>query len=108
MWRKTLWVFVVVMLATGCAQTRKDAGGGFGSQQDVLTGGPITGTTINDLPPSVKQTLRARAPKAEIADIEIQSRDGRTVYKIAFVEPGRNPTIWVAEDGQTLPKPTAQ
>src|SRR2546423_833871 len=94
-----LCALAVIALATGCAESRKHMGAGNENDQNVLTGGPVTGTTIKDLPKAVKQTLKERFSNAEVADIDKQTKNGRIVYKISFMEPGKNPTIYVAEDG---------
>src|SRR5947209_8128398 len=87
-----------IALATGCAEMRRHAGGGLDNDRKVLTGGPVTGMNIKDLPQAVKETLKQRAATAEVADIDKQNRNGRTLYKISFLEPGKNPTMYVSED----------
>ena len=85
-------------LLVGCSGMRE----GMGSAQNdrnVLTGGPVTGTTINDLPQPVKNKLKELAPTAEIADIDKQSQGGRVIYRITFTGSGRNPTMYIAQDG---------
>jgi uncharacterized membrane protein YkoI len=94
-----LAAFVVLGLITGCAEIRNGMGASGGNDQNVLTGGPITGTTIRDLPEAVKNTLRELAPMAEVADIDKEKQNDRIIYRIAFSEPGRNSEIFVAEDG---------
>jgi hypothetical protein len=91
-----------VLLLTGCAETRQDMGAAVDHDQNVLTGGPIVGTMIQDLPQAVKNTLEQRVPTAEIADIDRMTRDGRVVYEITFIEPGRNPKMYIAEDGTMI------
>jgi hypothetical protein len=81
---------------------RKHMGGGKDNDNNVLTGGPVTGTTIKDLPQAVKNTLKEKAPTAEIADIDKQSQGGRTIYRITFSEPGTNPTMYISEDGTVV------
>ena len=88
-----------VALLVGCAEMRKHMGGGKDNDQNVLTGGPVTGTTIKDLPQPVKNTLKEKAPSAEIADIDKQTQGGRVVYRITFTEPTTNPTMYISEDG---------
>jgi hypothetical protein len=91
-------------LLMGCAETRHDMGAAVQNDQNVLTGGPVTGTTLADLPQAVKNTLRQRAPRAEIADIDQTTRDGRVVYEVSFIEQGKNPKLYISEDGQLLPE----
>ncbi len=94
-----------VALLLGCSSMRENMGGAE-NDKNVLTGGPVTGTTINDLPQPVKDTLKEKAGSAEIADIDKQSQGGRVIYRITFTEPGRNPTMYISQDGsivQTMP-----
>jgi uncharacterized membrane protein YkoI len=44
-------------------------------------------------------------PTAEIADIDTEVHNGRTVYQIQFIEPGRNPTLYISQDGHVVPNP---
>ena len=89
----------ILTLITGCAELRKHQGASFENNQDVLVGGPISGIRIKDLPPAVRGTLKQRVPTAEIADIDKQTKDGRVIYKIAFIEPAKDPTMYISEDG---------
>jgi hypothetical protein len=89
-------------LLLGCSQMRNSMGGGSENDHNVLTGGPVTGTTINDLPEPVKNKLKELAPSAEIADIDKQSQGGRVIYRITFTEPGRNPTMYISQDGSIV------
>ena len=111
-----LCALAAIALVTGCSETRKNMGASNENDRNVLTGGPVTGTRIKDLPTAVQDTLKQRFADAEVADIDKQNRDGRTVYKISFMQPGKNPTIYVAEDGSMVegdvgtdknPKPTS-
>lgn len=99
-------VLLVFVLAIGCAHVSEHPGASLQNDGNVLTGGPVTGTTVRDLPPAVKNSLLHRAQTAEVADIVKQYRNGRIIYKITFVEPRRNPTCYIAEDGseQALPR----
>jgi len=85
-------------LLVGCSAMRNGMGGAE-NDKNVLTGGPLSGTTINDLPQPVKNKLKELAPTAEIADIDKQTDGGRVIYRFTFSEPGRNPTMYIAEDG---------
>ena len=76
--------------------------GGANNDHDVLTGGPVTGTTINDLPEPVKHTLKETRPNAEIADIDKQAGGGRVIYRIIFTDPARNSTMFIDEDGSIV------
>jgi hypothetical protein len=99
-------LFSFLALATvlcGCSQT-PPMGGAVDNDQNVLTGGPITGTTIQDLPQPVKDKLKQRMPHAEIASIVRTSRDGEVIYEISFIESGRNPRLYFSDDGKILPE----
>ncbi len=61
--------------------------------------------TIKDLPQTVKDGLEKNAPKAEISDIQRENVSGKTVYKINFLDPTKNPTLWFAEDGNLVTVP---
>src|SRR2546423_12277381 len=95
-----LCAVAVIGLATGCAECRKHMGASGENDQNVLTGGPVTGTKLKDLPQPVKDTLKDRAPKSEVADIDKKTQNGRVVYKITFAESGKNPPLYIAEDGK--------
>jgi hypothetical protein len=90
-------------LSGGCAEIRKNVGGTAQNDQNILTGGPFAGTTLKDLPPAVRNTLRQKLPTAEIADIDKQQSDGRVLYKISFAQPGSNGSMTISEDGTIVP-----
>jgi len=101
-----LCAVAAVALITGCAETRKEMGASSENDQNVLTGGPVTGTRLKDLPQPVRDTLQSRMPTAEVSDIDKKTQNGRVVYKISFIEPGKNPSIYVAEDGSVVSNPS--
>jgi hypothetical protein len=88
-------------LLVGCSGMREGMGGAQ-NDRNVLTGGPVTGTTINDLPQPVKDKLKELAPGAEIADIDKQSQGGRVIYRITFTESAKNPTMYISQDGSIV------
>jgi hypothetical protein len=100
--KQLLCAVAAVALATGCAEMRKDMGASSQNDQNVLTGGPVTGTRLKDLPQSVRDTLKERVPSAEVADIDKQTQNGKVVYKISFSEPGKNPSLYIGEDGYIM------
>ena len=100
-----LCALTAAALVTGCTQTHKNMGAANENDRNVLTGGPVSGTTLGDLPDPVKKTLRELAPNGEVADVDKQTLNGQTVYKISFAEPGKNPTIYVTESGNTIQNP---
>ena len=106
-----LRIFVVVAVAAimvGCRQTPEHMGAAVDNDSNVLTGGPITGITLQDLPPSVKETLEARAPHAEIELIEKKPRNGQLVYEFTFTESSNTPKLYVSEDGKVLATSTKE
>ncbi len=86
-------------LSCGCAGHK---GGTAQNDFNILTGGPVIGTTVNDLPPPVRDTLRQQLPAAEIADIDKQEIDGHVRYKISFSHPGTNSSVTISQDGNIL------
>ncbi len=87
---------------------RKNMGASNENDQNVLTGGPVTGTRLSDLPASVRSTLKERVPTAEVADIDKQTLNGQIAYKISFAEPGKNPTIFITQDGKVVQNPNSK
>lgn len=92
-------------LLAGCTETPQYMGAAVDRDQDVLTGGPITGVTIQDLPPAVKDTLKQRVPHSEIASITRSHRGNKIVYDISFVQTDEAPEIYVADNGKVMPEP---
>jgi len=54
---------------------------------------------INDVPEPARKTIEMQAKGREIADIDRETWDGKTVYEVEFAQTGRNAQIHVAEDG---------
>ena len=100
-------ILAAIAVLIGCTETpEQNMGAAVDNDQNVLTGGPITGTTIDDLPTSVKEALKESVPHAEIATIERARRDGVTVYEFNFAEPDKYQTLYVRKDGVVLPEPS--
>ena len=99
-----LCAVAAVALATGCTEVRKHMGAANENDQNVLTGGPVSGTKLKDLPEQVRNSLKDRAPTAEVSDIDKETRDGKVVYKVTFAEPGKNPALYITADGNVLQK----
>jgi len=99
---RILWAVAAVAMVTGCTEMRKNMGASNENDQNVLTGGPVTGTRLSDLPEEARRTLRDRVPTAEVADIDKQTLNGQIVYKISFAEPGKNPSIFITPDGKVV------
>jgi hypothetical protein len=97
-----LCLLVGAGLLAGCTESRQRVGGAAETDQNVLTGGPITGTTLKDLPQPVRYALQQNAPGAEVADIDHSVRNGQVIYEISFTRPGRNPKIYITRDGEIL------
>jgi hypothetical protein len=100
-----LCAIALLGLVNGCAWTGKHTGASDYNDQNVSTGGPVTGMTIKDLPQTVKDTLQQKTPTAEISSIERINMSGKTVYKINFLDSTKNPPLWVAEDGNLVTAP---
>ena len=91
-------------ILTGCTETPQYKGAAVDNDQNVLTGGPITGTTIEDLPAPAKETLKERVPHAEIASISKSRHDGTVIYDVSFLN-SENPDIYLQADGQVVSEP---
>jgi hypothetical protein len=90
---------IAAALATGCASMKQKMGASAENDQDVLTGGPVIGTTVNDLPQPVRNTLQQQVPAAEISNISRENRNGRTLFKITFIEKDKYPPMYITDDG---------
>lgn len=102
-----LVIIAALAVLVSCTETpEKEMGAAVDNDQNVLTGGPITGITLDDLPRAVKQSLKDHVPHAEIATIEKSRRDGATVYEFNFAEPDKDPTLYIRKDGVVVPPPT--
>ena len=78
-----------------------------GAVAKLLTPTGAVGTPLSALPEAAQKTIKAHAPDAPIARISRHDDNGRTIYEVEFREPGKNPTLRVADDGslvQTLQK----
>lgn len=114
-----LRIFVVAVIAVfavlafgaiiaGCRQTPQNMGSAVDRDSNVLTGGPITGTTLQDLPPAIEETLKQQVPHAKIDLIEKKTRDGQLVYEFTFTDSSNTPKLYVSEDGKVLPASTKE
>lgn len=107
----TVAVFVVVAfgaIIAGCKQTPENMGAAVDHDSNVLTGGPIAGITLQDLPEPVKEALKERVPHAKIDVIEKKTRNGQVVYEFIFTESSDTPKLYVSEDGKVLPTSTKE
>jgi hypothetical protein len=96
----TLGLLAAAALLAGCAGSHHDnMGGSSDTDHNVLTGGPISGTTLKDLPGPVKQTLRRYEPNAEVSDIEKLKRENQVVYRFTFMDARRNPPLYIMDNG---------
>ena len=57
---------------------------------------------FNQLPDVVRQVVRSTAPDAEIAGVEKQTFQNRTIYRVKFRDPQRHPAMDVAADGMIV------
>lgn len=100
----SLSILATVALLAGCSETPQFEGAAVDNDQNVLTGGPITGTTIEDLPGAVKQSLREHVPHAEIVSITKSRREKSVVYDVSFAN-SDTPELYLRDDGKVLPEP---
>lgn len=97
-----LIILCAAAIGSGCSALHEQAGGSPQTDQNVLTGGPYSGTRIEELPEPVRAALQKYAPDAEIADIDKTIRNGKEFYEVSFSEPGRNPKVLLSGSGQIL------
>src|SRR5436190_23114099 len=96
-----LWCAVLALGLT-CGCTYRGHVGGAGSDHNVLTGGPVTGTRLSDLPQPVKETLQKQVRSGEVADIDKQMLGDEIVYKISFTDPTNSPALYISQDGRIV------
>ena len=99
-----LSILAAAALLVGCSETPQFMGAAVDNDQNVLTGGPITGTTIDELPAAVKQSLKERLPHAEIVSITKSRRDKSVVYDVSFANSDTR-ELYLRDDGKILPEP---
>lgn len=77
-----------------------------GLSSEYTAGGPTpvirSILKLEDLPAAAQQTIRDAAGGREIAGIDADTLAGRVAFKVVFREGGRNPRLYVAEDGTLL------
>jgi hypothetical protein len=73
-------------------------------QPNVLTGGPVSGITLNDLPPAVVKSLQRRAPDAQLDSITKEGAGDKTIYVITFKDQV-HPALHLALDGMIVDEP---
>ena len=66
------------------------------------TTGKAASIDLSALPMPVQKTLKAQVPDGLITGITRHDDHGRTVYEFEFEEQGKNPTMWIAEDGTVV------
>lgn len=99
---------VLGAIVGGCRQTPEHMGSAVDNDSNVLTGGPITGITLQDLSPAIKEALKQQVPHAEIEVIEKKKRNGQPVYEFIFSDSSNTPKLYVSEDGKVLPASTKE
>lgn len=66
MWTRIFALAAAAMMLAGCTETPQNMGAAVDRDQNVLTGGPITGTTLLDLPQAVKDALKNAPPTPKL------------------------------------------
>jgi uncharacterized membrane protein YkoI len=60
------------------------------------------GTQLSETPKAVQDTVKRVAADAEIADVDRETKDGKTVYDVEIRKEGRNRHLQIAESGALL------
>jgi hypothetical protein len=95
-----LCVVLAFALTSGCAH--RHSMGASSGDHNILTGGPVTGTRLSDLPQPVKDTLQKQVRSGEVADIDKQMLGNEVVYKISFTDSTNSPALYIAKDGRIV------
>jgi hypothetical protein len=67
----------------------------------MLTGGPVTGVTLSDLPPKVVKAIQRNAPDAEIDFITKETKGDQVTYIINFKN-HTHPVLYLSQEGTVL------
>ena len=100
---KFLCSLIAASLLAGCAGSHQHMGAANDRDQNAVADRATGGTTVQQLPDAVKQTLQQRLPHARVADVAKKNLNGQTVYEISFKEAGKNPKLFITENGKVLP-----
>jgi len=57
---------------------------------------------LKDIPEAVKATIEKQAAGKQLGDIEIKSKDGKSIYEVELKEDGKEKTFMVDADGKFL------
>ena len=93
---------VVLALGLICGCAHRGHVGGSSGDHNVLTGGPVTGTRLSDLPGPVRETLQKQIPSGEVADIDKQMVGDQAIYKISFTDPTNSPALYISQEGKII------
>ncbi len=63
---------------------------------------------LEDLPRIVQETAKTQARGRQIADIDRETWNGRSVYEVEFKSRGPNARIYIGEDGRLVREPTSR
>lgn len=85
-----------LMVAIGAPQDRSS----------IVTGGPVTGVTLNDLPPAVVKSLQRCVPDAVVDSIVKQVKGDQATYVVTFKDRA-HPAMQFASDGSVVAGQTA-
>jgi hypothetical protein len=73
-------------------------------RSSIETGGPVTGVTLNDLPPAVVKGLQRCVPDAVVDSIVKQVKGDQATYVVTFKD-RTHPAIQFASDGSVVAEP---
>ena len=97
--KKTLGYSLIVLAAiatSGCAKMRASAGEKAESGE--------TKVRLEQTPPAVRQTIERELTGAQLEDIAMKKRQGKTVYETDLIRDGHKWELLVGEDGQIIHK----
>jgi uncharacterized membrane protein YkoI len=64
--------------------------------------GSYLGTQLSETPKAVQDTVKGLAGNAEVADVDVKTKDGKVVYDVEVQQEGLNRRLQIAENGALL------
>ena len=61
---------------------------------------------MEDLPPAVRETVKAESGGGKIKELALETEGGKTFYEVEFEKDGKEHEIKIAEDGTVLERET--
>jgi len=66
------------------------------------TGSAASGIKMDDLPSNVVETIRHKAPTAEVETLTRLTSEGEVFYNVTFKDPARHPKLLIRDNGRLV------